>query len=241
MGQIGPIGRLLIRLRPPAPMRSFFAVLHSSVMTNQSFASDIRRYAIAGAQARLDEITQELEAIRRAFPELRQNGPSGASTGQSAVTGGDEPATRSRRRRSTMSAAQRKVVGERMKKYWAARRGGGQTVSASDSPETAAPARASRLANAGGTAKRGPRTMSPEARKRISDAQKARWAKQRGETNTAETSSAGGPPAAAKGRRTAKRSVKGAAKRGPRKMSAAARKRISQAQKKRWAAKRKAA
>ena len=35
--------------------------------------------------------------------------------------------------------------------------------------------------------------------------------------------------------------AQGATKRGPRKMSAAARKRMSQAQKKRWAAKRKAA
>ena len=83
--------------------------------------------------------------------------------------------------------------------------------------------------------------MSPEARKRISDAQKARWAKQRGEAKTTEASSADGPFAAAKGRRTSKRSMKGAAKPGPRKMSAAARKRISQAQKRRWASKRKGA
>ena len=49
-------------------------------MTNQAFSSDIRRYAIAGAMARVVEITQELDAIRRAFPELRQNGFSGART-----------------------------------------------------------------------------------------------------------------------------------------------------------------
>ena len=56
----------------------FLAVLHSPIMTNQSFSSDIRRYALAGAQARLAEISLEVEAIRRAFPELRENGSSGA-------------------------------------------------------------------------------------------------------------------------------------------------------------------
>ena len=61
-------------------------------MTNQSFSSDIRRFALAGAQARLAEISLELEAIRRAFPELRQNGSSGARTRRLAVAGGDEPA-----------------------------------------------------------------------------------------------------------------------------------------------------
>ena len=80
--------------------------------------------------------------------------------------------------------------------------------------------------------------MSPDARKRISDAQKARWAKQRGEGKATETSLASESTGAAEGRRLAKRSRQGAAKRGPRKVSAAARKRMSQAQKKRWAAKR---
>ena len=42
-------------------------------MPNQSISSDIRRYAVAGAQARLTEMIQEAEAIRRAFPELREN------------------------------------------------------------------------------------------------------------------------------------------------------------------------
>jgi hypothetical protein len=78
--------------------------------------------------------------------------------------------------------------------------------------------------------------MSPEARKRISDAQKARWAKQRGEVKATETSSSK-PVPAAKDRRAAKHRGQGA-KRGPRKVSTAARKRMSQAQKKRWAAKR---
>jgi len=152
-------------------------------MPNQTLSSDIRRYAVAGAQARLAEISLELEAIRRAFPELRENGSRGARTRRSAVTGDDEPATTApRRRRSTMSAVQRKAVGERMKKYWAARRAG--TVA------TAAPAvEANGTANAKktraakgakrGTAKRGPRKVSAAARKRMSQAQKKRWAAKR--------------------------------------------------------------
>ena len=113
--------------------------------------------------------------IRRAFPELRANGSSVARTRQSAVAGGDEPTpSPTRHRRRTMSAAQRKAVGERMKKYWAARRGGGEAARAPDSASTAKGPKPTRRA-----AKRRPSKMSPEARKRISDAQKARWAKQR--------------------------------------------------------------
>ena len=146
-------------------------------MTNQSFSSDIRRYALAGAQARLAEIALELEAIRRAFPELRQNGSSGARTRQSTVTGGDEPITRARRRRSTMPAAQRKAVGARMKKYWAARRAGTATTAAPVVEATETPK--AKVARAAKSAKRGPRKMSAAGRKRISQAQKKRWAAKR--------------------------------------------------------------
>jgi len=81
--------------------------------------------------------------------------------------------------------------------------------------------------------------MSAEARQRISDAQKARWAKQKGEI----PSPVAAPVEAVAGKaKRGPRGVKtGAAKRGRRRMSAAARKRISDAQKKRWAAKRRAA
>ena len=207
-------------------------------MAKQTLSSDIRHYALAGAQARLTEISLELEAIRRAFPELRANGSS-ARTRQSARTAGDEPTTDAkRRRRRTMTAAQRTAVGERMKKYWAARRGGseGSTAAANGSDSTE---KASKAAQ--GAVKRGPRNISPEARKRISDAQKARWAKHRGEAKAADAPAASKVAATVKGRRAGKRALERGAKRGPRKMSAAARKRISQAQKKRWAAKRKAA
>lgn len=80
------------------------------------------------------------------------------------------------------------------------------------------------------------RTMSAAARKRISDAQKARWAKQR---------AAGGgqspAPGATEGDRAAARRGRAASRRGKRKrsMSAEARKRIADAQRRRWALRRK--
>jgi hypothetical protein len=199
----------------------------------KSFPSNIRTYALAGAQARLNQLNEEQEQIHRLFPELRKGTAPRRVTGR--VRSNAAPSTASPRRgRRTMSAAQRKAVGERMKQYWAARRGGTEAVGSASSEPAAQTTKAAR-----GAAKRGRRNMSPEARKRISQAQKARWAKQRGEAKTADTSTADEAAPVAKGRRTGKRRGGRAAKRGPRKMSAAARKRISQAQKKRWAAMRK--
>ena len=71
------------------------------------------------------------------------------------------------------------------------------------------------------TTARGRRTMSPAARKRISEGAKKRWAQQKAQATPAKTGAKKAAPA--------------------RHMSAAARKRISEAAKKRWAARRKAA
>jgi hypothetical protein len=70
------------------------------------------------------------------------------------------------------------------------------------------------------------RRMSADARRRISEAQKVRWAKQKGEAPVDAVASAA-PPA-----KTAKRGRRAG---GARKRSVAARKRMSDAQKKRWA------
>ena len=97
---------------------------------------DMKDFARRGAEARLAELNEEIEAIHRTFPELRGRGARkvvvnheeqstagrtgrGAGRGPSGITPSD--AVRGRKRRK-MSAAQRKAVGERMKKYWAARR-----------------------------------------------------------------------------------------------------------------------
>ena len=197
-------------------------------MPNSS-SSDIRTYALAGAQVRLNELDEEQQQIGRLFPELRNGAASRRLVGRVSSDSEATATLSNRRRRSTMSAAQRKAVGERMKKYWAARRGGTATQNGSAYSPAAA--------TSSGGKRRGPRTMSAEARKRISEAQKARWAKQRGEAKATDTSSTGEASATPRDGGPAT-SVRGAGKRGPRKMSAAARKRISQAQKKRWAAKR---
>ena len=134
--------------------------------------SELRQYALVGAQARLEAITAELEAIRQAFPELANGNVNPAQ-----ATAGDAPSRR--RRRSRMSAAQRKAVGERMKKYWAERRRASQgTESKTEAAEASTKRR--RTPRAKASANRGARKMSSAARKRISDAQKARWAKRKG-------------------------------------------------------------
>jgi hypothetical protein len=78
-------------------------------LTKQEFA----RLARAGAQARLEELEREREAILRSFPDLGRATPVAPTP------------SRVRRKRPKMSAAQRKAVGERMKKYWAAKRAKG--------------------------------------------------------------------------------------------------------------------
>ena len=87
--------------------------------------TDLRRYAVVGAEQRLLELAEEAAAIFAIFPELRAPG------------------------RGFMAKAGRR--GE-----------AGAADAAAASPR-----------------KRSRRKMSAEARKRISDAQKARWAKQK--------------------------------------------------------------
>ena len=134
--------------------------------------AQLRQWAVRGAEQRLQEIAAEAAAIYQAFPELRDRGQRGAAPA-TAVT-----AAKGRRRgRGNMSAVQRKAVSERMRKYWAARRegsAGGATSAGSAKAAAARPARTAAVKRP-----RGPRKMSAAARKRISDAQKKRWAERR--------------------------------------------------------------
>ena len=72
---------------------------------------DLKQYALRGAQARVQELQQELTAIYRAFPGLRRGGGAAAPSSNRPV-----------RRRKPMSAAMKREVSRRMKKYWAERR-----------------------------------------------------------------------------------------------------------------------
>jgi hypothetical protein len=89
-------------------------------------AFDFKNYARLGAQSRLAELHEEMNAILAAFPDLRGGGlrPSGGrrrAAASSAAAAGPNGAVR-RRRRKPMTAAQKRAVGIRMKKYWAERR-----------------------------------------------------------------------------------------------------------------------
>ena len=75
---------------------------------------DLKAYARRGAEARVAELTAELNEIYKAFPDLRR-GSARSATGPDNAGG-------KRRRRKPMSAAQKAEVSKRMKKYWAARR-----------------------------------------------------------------------------------------------------------------------
>jgi len=142
-------------------------------MTEKLNSGDLRRYALLGAEARLLELGKEADSIYQAFPELRRRGtrslPEAPST--AATRGGR------RKRGRTMSDAQREEVSARMKRYWAQRRGATAQGAESSAAEGKAAGRASKRGRKSGT--RGRRKMSAAARKRISDAQKARWAKRK--------------------------------------------------------------
>ena len=157
-------------------------------MANELNETDLRRFAILGAEARLLQIAEEAAAIYTVFPELRDRQDRGANGHRSGKDSSGRAGVRGRKRRS-LDSDQRKAVSERMKKYWAERRsragGGNGTESASDA---AGPTTTREEASAEADAtERSPRKMSAAARKRISDAQKARWAahKGRGTTGTA--------------------------------------------------------
>jgi hypothetical protein len=76
---------------------------------------DLRKYARAGAEARLKEIETEREQIFGAFPELR-SGAAPSRRGRPAST------ARPTRKRRRMSAEARKRISDAQKRRWAAHR-----------------------------------------------------------------------------------------------------------------------
>ena len=75
---------------------------------------DLKAYAHRGAEARVAELTAELNDIYKAFSDLRRGSARSATATTSAGA--------RRRNRKPMSAAQKAAVSKRMKVYWAARR-----------------------------------------------------------------------------------------------------------------------
>src|SRR5436190_1312422 len=82
--------------------------------------SDIRRWALLGAEQRLLELAAEAAAIHRAFPELRERPGSEVRPGRS--DGNEGPHGRRRRRKRTMSAEARKRISNAQKARWAKHR-----------------------------------------------------------------------------------------------------------------------
>lgn len=92
-------------------------------MANSLSRQEVKRFALIGARARLDELRAEIASLVKAFPELAQGAAATRKTKKraSAVPAGN--AKRGRKRRAAvMSDDQKKAVSERMKKYWAGRR-----------------------------------------------------------------------------------------------------------------------
>ena len=141
-------------------------------------SAQVRQWAVKGAEQRLLEIAAEAAAIYQTFPELRERG--GNQAGKRGAETAAAPA--GGRGRANMSAAQRKAVSERMRKYWAARREGtvgGTSSGTAKRGRGGAGAAKGNSPQAAASGRRGPRKMSAAARKRISDAQKKRWAESR--------------------------------------------------------------
>jgi hypothetical protein len=78
--------------------------------------SEMRMWAVKGAEQRLVEIAAEAQAIYRAFPELRRRGGAANSGGETA---GNKRQGRARGGRRKMSAAARKRIGDAQRKRWA--------------------------------------------------------------------------------------------------------------------------
>jgi hypothetical protein len=131
--------------------------------------AELREFALAGAQERLQAISEERAAIIRVFPDLRTH-----STARAASLDGALPVVQKARKRRTMSAAERKAVGKRMKAYWAKRRAAkGQSAK-----------KAARKAKRKGG-------MSAEARKAVGERMRMYWAARRAGKQVGAGKSAG--------------------------------------------------
>jgi hypothetical protein len=107
--------------------------------------SDLREWAVKGAEQRLIEIAEEAKLIYATFPELRARGREVEAAIQSSATRTASPrseATAHRPQRQ-MSAAGRKRIGDAAKRRWAEWRAK-QNASANTDAGTASAATAAR-------------------------------------------------------------------------------------------------
>jgi hypothetical protein len=98
------------------------------VAKRQKKTSDLRRYAVVGAEQRLLELAEEAAAIFAIFPELRAQGRGfmARAGGRGASAAGDAVAAPTkRRRRRKMSAEARKRISDAQKARWARQKAAG--------------------------------------------------------------------------------------------------------------------
>jgi hypothetical protein len=124
---------------------------------------DLQALARYGAQARLTQLQQEIDDLRRAFPDLGADDNVGRTSRNSHAEGAPPDKTRLGKRKP-MTAAQKRAVGERMRAYWASRRR--RTANDTSTAETA------KQAQPGATTTK--RVMSADARDRMASAQRKR-------------------------------------------------------------------
>jgi hypothetical protein len=86
--------------------------------------SNLRRYAVVGAEQRLLELAEEAAAIFAIFPELRAPG-RGFMAGGPGGRGRQAAGTAAPRRRRKMSAEARKRISDAQKARWARQKAAG--------------------------------------------------------------------------------------------------------------------
>jgi hypothetical protein len=134
-------------------------------------------FARFGAEARLQTISQERDAILQAFPDLGR-APAQANGSLDGATP-LRPASVPARGRKGMSPSQRRAVGGRMKAYWAKRRAEKAGTEDADTRTASAPS----PTPAQPSSKRN--RMSPAARKAQGERMRAYWAARRAEKGAA--------------------------------------------------------
>jgi hypothetical protein len=101
--------RLSLEITPQSAIRSRKKELSLALKR-----TELLKLARAGAEARLRQLTEEIDQIRRTFPDL------GRGRRQAAA---EDTAGRRRPGVRGWTSAQRKAAAERMRKYWASRKG----------------------------------------------------------------------------------------------------------------------
>ena len=87
--------------------------------------TDVRQWAVIGAEQRLLQISEEAAAIYRTFPELRRRGGAPRARGrraQGAATDTGDTGVSPGPRRRRLSAAARKRISDAQKRRWAKQR-----------------------------------------------------------------------------------------------------------------------